>query len=100
MIWPYFTYTGLVKVAALAIENPTFFNSDIRMTLDHDDGLAFFKAVFEHFDCVNNDTLLRIIVPFLEEHPEIVPLNAFRRQDWAANQKVKAKLVLKDLGTL
>lgn len=99
MMWVYFKDTGLFKVATLAGQDPIFFNPDIRMTLDYEEDLAFFRAIFQHYQCINNDTPLRVIVPFLKEHPEIAQLNAFRRQDWAKNQKLKAKLILKDSGT-
>ena len=58
------------------------------------------RAIFQHYQCIDNDTPLRVIVPFLKEHPEIVQLNAFRHQDWAANQKLKTKLILKKTGLL
>ena len=96
MMWVYFKDTGLFKVATLAVQDPIFFNPDIRMTLDYEEDFAFFQAIFQHYQCINNDTPLRVIVPFLKEHPEIVQFNAFRRQDWATNQKLKAKLILKD----
>jgi spore coat polysaccharide biosynthesis protein SpsF len=96
MMWVYFKDTGLFNVATLAVQDPIFFNPDIRMTLDYEEDLAFFQAIFQHYHCTNNDTPLRVIVPFLKEHPEVVQLNAFRRHDWATNQKLKAKLILKD----
>jgi spore coat polysaccharide biosynthesis protein SpsF len=98
MMWVYFKDTGLFKVATLAVQDPVFFNPDIRMTLDYEEDLAFFRAIFQQYQCLNNDTPLRVIVPFLEEHPEIVQFNAFRHHDWAANQKLKAKLILKERG--
>jgi spore coat polysaccharide biosynthesis protein SpsF len=100
MMWVYFKDTGRFKVATLAVQDPVFFNPDIRMTLDYEEDLAFFQAIFQHYQCLNNDIPLRVIVPFLKEHPEIVQLNAFRHQDWATNQKLKAKLILKDAETL
>ena len=100
MMWVYFKDTGLFNVATLAVHDPIFFNPDIRMTLDYEEDLAFFQAIFRHYQCFNNDTPLRVIVPFLREHPEIVQLNAFRHQEWAANQKLKTKLILKDTGNL
>jgi spore coat polysaccharide biosynthesis protein SpsF len=98
MMWVYFKDTGRYKVAALAVRDPVYFNPDIRMTLDYEEDLAFFQAIFDHYRCSKNDTPLRVIVPFLQEHPEIVQLNAFRHQDWARNQKLKTKLILKDAG--
>ncbi len=96
MMWVYFKDTRLFNVATLAVQDPIFFDPDIRLTLDYEEDLAFFQAIFQHYQCINNDTPLRVIVPFLKKHPEIVQFNAFRRQDWTTNQKLKAKLILKD----
>lgn len=96
MMWVYFKDTGLFKVSTLQIKDPVFYDPNIRMTLDYEEDFAFFKAIFEHFNCINNDIPLRDIVPFLRTHPEIVQLNAFRHQDWALNQKRKTKLVVKN----
>lgn len=95
MMWVYFKDTGLFKVSTLRIDDPVFYDSNTRMTLDYDEDFDFFKAIFEHFNCVNNDTPLRDIVSYLKTHPEIVQMNAFRHQEWASNQKNKTKLVLR-----
>ena len=95
MMWVYFKDTGYFKVGTLAVQDSLFFDPSIRMTLDYQEDFDFFNAIFNHFQCVSNSTPLREIVPFLREHPEIVKLNAFRHQDWAANQKKKTRLVLK-----
>lgn len=96
MMWVYFKDTGLFKVATLMVEEPIFFDENIRMTLDYEEDFIFFKTIFEYFDNVNNNTPLRDIVLYLKKHPEIVQLNAFRHQDWASNQQRKTKLVLKE----
>lgn len=97
MMWVYFKDTGLFKTSTLKVNDPVFYDPTIRMTLDYEEDFAFFKAIFEHFKCINNDTPLRDIVPYLKVHPEIVQLNSFRHQDWALNQKRKTKLALKNL---
>jgi spore coat polysaccharide biosynthesis protein SpsF len=95
MMWVYFKDTGLFKVSTLKVDDPVFYDSNIRMTLDYEEDFAFFKAIFEHFKCVDNDTPLRDVVLFLKEHPENILLNAFRHRDWASNQQKKTKLILK-----
>jgi spore coat polysaccharide biosynthesis protein SpsF len=95
MMWVYFKDTGLFNVSTLKVNDPVFYESKIRMTLDYEEDFSFFKAIFEHFNSVNNDTPLRDIVPYLKAHPEIVNLNSFRHQDWASNQQKKTKLILK-----
>lgn len=96
MMWVYFKETKLFKIATLAVPYPVFYDQDIRMTLDYDEDLAFFEAIYEHYKCKGNDISLRTIVPFLKEHPEIVMLNAFRRKDWADNQQIRTKLVVNE----
>jgi len=96
MMWVYFKDTGLFEVSTLQVEDEVFYDPNIRMTLDYAEDLAFFNAIFTHFDCVDNDVPLRTIVPYLKDHPEIIKINAFRHQDWATNQQRKTKLILKD----
>ncbi len=66
------------------------------MTLDYEEDLAFFKTIFNHFNCTENDVSLKEIVTYLVKHPEIPELNSSRHQDWATNQKKHTKLVLKN----
>ena len=65
-------------------------------TLDYPEDFEFFKTVFEHFNCMNNDVPLRDIVAFLNNNPQIPQINSFRQEEFLANQKKKTKLVLKD----
>ena len=96
MMWVYFKDTGLFNVSPLHVKDAVFFDPNIRMTLDYADDFDFFESIFKHFNCVANEISLRIIVPYLKDNPKIVKLNAFRHQDWASNQQIKTKLILKD----
>lgn len=96
MMWVYFKDTGLFTVSPLHVKDTIFFDPDIRLTLDFAEDYAFFKTIFDHFKCEDNEVTLRTIVPYLKDNPEIIKLNAFRRQDWASNQQKKAKLILKN----
>lgn len=95
MMWVYFEQTGLFKVADLHVDDPIFFNDRIRLTLDYREDFEFFKTVFEAFDNQNNDTPLRKIIAYLNQHPDVMAINSFRQQDYLDNQKKKVKLVLK-----
>lgn len=95
MMWVYFKDTGLFEVSTLQVNDAVFYDPNIRMTLDYVEDFAFFNTIFTHFDCVDNDVPLRTIVPYLKNNPEIIKINAFRLQDWAANQQRKTRLVLK-----
>jgi spore coat polysaccharide biosynthesis protein SpsF (cytidylyltransferase family) len=96
MMWVYFENTGMFDVRDLDVRDPIFFNADIRLTLDYQEDFEFFRSIFEHFDCKNNDVPLREIVSFLKSNPEIIKINSFRQQDYLANQKKKTKLVIKE----
>lgn len=96
MMWVYFENTGMFNVRDLDVRDPIFFNTDIRLTLDYQEDFEFFRTIFEHFDCKNNDVPLRDIVTFLKRNPDIAKINLFRQQDYLANQKKKTKLVIKE----
>ncbi|HHT9112401.1 MAG TPA: cytidylyltransferase domain-containing protein [Candidatus Wunengus sp. YC65] len=96
MMWVYFKDSGLFKVSILKVTDPVFYDPDIRMTLDYVEDLAFFNAIFTHFDCVNNDLPLKVIIPYLKNNPEVIKINAFRHRDWSTNQQKKTRLILKD----
>lgn len=91
MMVPYFTETGLFKVESLTIPE-VLKRPEIRMTLDYEDDLKFFRAVFEHFD--GREFGLRDVIPFLDEHPEVTEINSYLHAQWAANQKAKTNMVL------
>lgn len=96
LMWVYFENTGMFYVRDLDVSDPIFFNADIRLTLDYIEDFELFRAIFEHFDCKNNDLTLREIVNFLKSNPEIIKINSFRQQDYLSNQNKKIKLVIKE----
>lgn len=94
--WPvYFTETGLFKIRDLEIEDSIFKNSKVRLTLDYQEDLEFFKKVFDELVIDKNNVPLRQILELLNQKPEIAQINFFRQQEFTDNQKSKAKLVLK-----
>ncbi len=95
MMWTYFEDTGLFRVGMLEVNNLIFLNENVRLTLDYEDDFLFFKTVFEHFNNVNNDIPLKTIMEYLNQHPEIVAINADKQKEWKANQEKKTKLILK-----
>jgi spore coat polysaccharide biosynthesis protein SpsF len=94
-MWTYFEDTGIFNVGVLPVKEKIYFNNEIRATLDYEDDFLFFKKIFEHFKCDENNVPLKDIAAYLNENPEIVKINAFRRLEWENNQKMKTKLVLK-----
>ena len=95
MMWVYFKETGHFKISTLNVDDCVFFDKNIRMTLDYDEDFIFFKTIFEHFKSNFNDVPLRQIVDYLHKNPDVIKINAFRHEEWAANQKAKTSLILK-----
>jgi spore coat polysaccharide biosynthesis protein SpsF len=97
MMWVYFTDTGLFMVEDLQNVPEIFKRPEIRMTLDYEDDLRFFKAVVNHFERekAKKDYTLRDIINWLDSKPEVIRINQHLQQEFLANQRAKTRLVLK-----
>jgi spore coat polysaccharide biosynthesis protein SpsF len=60
---------------------------NIRMTLDYEEDLNFFKTVIGHFEDSNSEMEFNEILKFLDKNPDVVEINWFREQAWKDNQK-------------
>jgi len=60
---------------------------NIRMTLDYEEDLDFFKTVIEHFQDIESEMAFENILKFLESNPSVVDINWCREQSWIDNQK-------------
>jgi spore coat polysaccharide biosynthesis protein SpsF len=94
MMWVYFTDTGLFKTEMLQNIPKVLQRPEIRMTLDYDDDLKFFKIIFDHF-ADNPAFTLRDVVKFLDENPDVIKINQYLQERFLDNQRSKTKLVLK-----
>lgn len=94
MMWVYFKDTGLFKTELLENIPKILRRPEIRMTLDYEDDLKFFKNIFEHFKD-NQEFTLRDVLSYLDENPEVVRINSYLQERFLSNQKAKMKLVLK-----
>jgi spore coat polysaccharide biosynthesis protein SpsF len=93
MMVPYFTETGMFELESLTIPE-IFKRPEIRMTLDYEDDLKFFRAIYEHF---NGQVFgLREVIPYLDEHPEIIEINSYLHDQWKSNQISKTNKVLRE----
>jgi spore coat polysaccharide biosynthesis protein SpsF len=92
MMMPYFTETGLFKVEPLWNVPKVLQRPEIRMTLDYEDDLRFFKAIFGNF---KSTVPLREVLSFLDENPELIKINQYLQQRFLDNQRSKTKLVIK-----
>lgn len=95
MMWTYFKDTGLFKVGELKVEDKIYLNPDARLTLDYQEDFDFFETVFKHFNNTENNVPLKEVMRYLNEHPEVIAINAERAKEWKQNQINKTKLVLK-----
>ncbi|MCX5706020.1 MAG: hypothetical protein NTZ92_08210 [Candidatus Omnitrophica bacterium] len=95
MMWVYFTDTGLFNVQELQNIPEIFKRPEIRMTLDYDEDLVFFKTIIESLEKENKDFTLRDVVAFLDKNPQVIMINQFLQERFLANQKAKTKLVIK-----
>tara|TARA_R110000851_G_scaffold60526_3_gene139595 strand:+ start:2121 stop:2876 length:756 start_codon:yes stop_codon:yes gene_type:complete len=60
---------------------------NIRMTLDYEEDLTFFKAVIEHFGQLGAEMSFEKILEFLDNNPNVVEINWALEQAWKDNQK-------------
>lgn len=58
-------------------------NERIRMTLDYEEDLRFFRKLYENLDIVED---AKNILHFLETHSEIIQINLHRQKDFLENQ--------------
>lgn len=84
MMVPYFTETGLFKVESLTIPE-VLKRPEIRMTLDYEDDLKFFRSIYGHFD--GQEFGLRDVIPYLDANPEVVKINGYLQEKYLDNQK-------------
>ena len=92
MMWVYFTDTGEFNIHNLDVPK-IFKRSDIRMTLDYEEDLMFFKNVFSHFGLL--DFNLVDIIDYINKKPEVAKINIEMEKAWSENQKNKTTLKVK-----
>jgi spore coat polysaccharide biosynthesis protein SpsF len=91
----YFTDTDLFHVYNLPIENVFHRQPELRMTLDYQEDLEFFKAVYKHLYQPGKVFSLDDILNLLKEHPEIIEINchcaeAYKKR-WTKQSDIKLK---------
>lgn len=58
-------------------------NKNIRLTLDYEEDLQFFRKLYENFSIVESGEQ---IINFLKEHTEVIKINFHRQKDFLENQ--------------
>ena len=95
MMWVYFTQSGLFKLSVLQDVPSIFKRSEIRMTLDYEDDLRFFKKIIGHFSNKKDNFNLKDAIEFLDKNPDVIKINQYLQERFLDNQKSKTKLLLK-----
>jgi spore coat polysaccharide biosynthesis protein SpsF len=88
-VWLHIRRTGTPVVRELSIVDPVFFTAGIRLTLDYEEDLMFFRAVFQEFGMSRNTVPLRTIVSFLKTRPDLTAINWFRQADYLENRRAR-----------
>ena len=58
-------------------------NENIRLTLDYEEDLQFFRKLYENVDILENGSN---VIKFLSENKEILNINFYRQKDFLENQ--------------
>jgi spore coat polysaccharide biosynthesis protein SpsF len=81
----YFTNNDRFKVHMIQVEDPVLHRPDIRMTLDYEEDLRFFQAVFAGLFHDGGIPTFRQVMAYLGAHPEIVALNQPAQEKYERN---------------
>jgi len=96
MMWTYFKDTNLFRCEELR-NIPLFYKRpEIRMTLDYPEDLQFFKRIINDLSKRKKYFNLKDIISYLDEHPEVIKINQHMQEIFLANQRKKAKLIIKE----
>jgi len=77
-----FIEKGKLKIQTL-VPKDSEINNNVRLTLDYEEDLKFFRKIYEKFDVL---TPTSNIVEFLLKNPEIANINFGRQKDFLNNQ--------------
>ncbi len=72
----YLTRSGLFSVETIVPKSPAHINQKARLTLDYDEDLAFFRAIFERLYQPGKVFGVEDICRLLEREPQLLQLNA------------------------
>lgn len=58
-------------------------NKNIRLTIDYEEDLLFFKKIFENFSITEKSST---IIDYVSKNPKLSKINFFREKDWRDNK--------------
>jgi spore coat polysaccharide biosynthesis protein SpsF len=92
----FFTKTGLCRQAEIGPSGPEHVFDGARLTLDYEEDLALFTAIFDALYRPNKTFDLAEVVAFLRDHPEITGLNADLEEEYWQRTHDRAQLEFRD----
>lgn len=78
-----YTMKANLKSSFVSLKNHEI-NKNLRLTLDYEEDLEFFRTLYEHIDILSNG---ETIIKFLNANKSIVQINLFRHKDFMENQR-------------
>ena len=79
-------HKDILKIEKIKDAPPIYEKKDIRMTLDYEEDLTFFRTVIGHFIDSGKEMTFENILCFLQVHKSIIDINWHREQSWKDNQ--------------
>lgn len=86
---PFFMNRKLFKIRDIKVKDPIFHNPNIRLTMDYEEDLQFFRRVFDELSMDKNNLPLKNILEFLNKKPELIKINFSRHDDYLKNRENK-----------
>jgi len=83
----FFTESGIFNCKKLNNVPKIYHKKNIRMTLDYEEDLLFFKEVINSLKENKEYLDFSKIINFLVDNPEVININWYREQNWKDNQK-------------
>ena len=96
MMVPYFTETNLFKCEELQNVPIVLQRPEIRMTLDYEDDLKFFRNIFDN---LSEGFSLQDAIEYLDRNEEVRKINDYLQEKYLANQKNLTRMILKNEGS-
>ena len=94
MMWVFFTESGLFNVGELGDVPSHYYRDDIRMTLDYEEDLEFFKEVILKIRAEKGAFELDSVLNIIDHYPDIKQINFFRQSEFLENQRKNTKLMM------
>jgi spore coat polysaccharide biosynthesis protein SpsF (cytidylyltransferase family) len=92
----FFTKTGVCRHEEIPVADPSHSHVKARLTLDYEDDLKLFRAIFEALERPDGPFGLAEVVAFLNANPVLVEINRHVEAEYALRTTEKAQLHYRD----